>query len=106
MNSSNFLPSSEPRARSARIMSPVETCGMPITWASRIACVPFPAPGGPNRMMSMLAAPPTNPGALGPGEALVVPRDQVRFDLLNEIERDAHDDHDRGAAEVERHLEL
>ena len=39
----------------------------------------------------------------GPGEALVVARDEVRLDLLHGVERDADDDHERGAAEAERH---
>ena len=33
-----------------RRMSPVEMCGMPYLSTMRPACVPLPAPGGPNRI--------------------------------------------------------
>src|ERR1700755_2615150 len=36
-------------------------------------------------------------------EALVVARDEVRFDLLDGVERDADDDEQTGTTEVERH---
>ena len=38
----------------------------------------------------------------GTGEAFVVARDEVRLDLAHRVERDADDDHDRGAAALER----
>jgi len=49
-------PTSVPAATAARSMSPVLSCG--VWYFSTIfgACVPFPAPGGPKRMMICLGA--------------------------------------------------
>ena len=53
------LPSSVPSFTACRRMSPVETWGMPKRDASRFACVPFPAPGGPSRTRFMDSPPRT-----------------------------------------------
>ena len=45
-------------------------------------------------------------GATRTGEALVVPGDEVRLDLLHGVEGHADDDEQRGAAEVEGDVEL
>jgi hypothetical protein len=37
-----------PLCRASRNMSPVEICGTPKASCSKRACVPLPAPGGPN----------------------------------------------------------
>src|SRR5688572_10585805 len=50
--------------------------------------------------------PPADPWALRSGEALVVPRDEVRFDLLHGVERDTDDDQEVRAAELERHVQV
>src|SRR5262245_39316704 len=42
-------PKADREATASRSMSPVDSCGMANTSAIRVACVPFPAPGGPNR---------------------------------------------------------
>src|SRR5436190_13372471 len=108
----------------ARSMSPVAMCGILKTPERRTACVPLPAPGGPNSRRFSLnfagrcsgssaadgarpASPaPTDARAAWSGEPLIVAGDEVGFDLLNGIERDTNDDHESGAAEVERHLHL
>src|SRR5437764_10324759 len=50
MYSLAFLPSSVPSLTLARNMSPVEMNGSRKSIRRRSACVPFPAPGGPNRI--------------------------------------------------------
>ena len=42
-----------PEFFSARIMSPLEMCGIRNVSTRRAACVPLPAPGGPTRIMRM-----------------------------------------------------
>src|SRR5690606_22115744 len=49
--------------------------------------------------------PPTDARPTGAREALVVPRDEVPFDLLHRVERHAHHDEQRGAAEEEGRVE-
>ena len=61
-----FLPISVPRALWSRNMSPVEMCGMASAAASSLACVPFPAPGGPSRMR-ITVFPSRSAGARGAG---------------------------------------
>jgi hypothetical protein len=34
-------------------MSPVEICGILYFWQMKVACVPLPAPGAPNKMSLM-----------------------------------------------------
>src|SRR5580658_3726106 len=107
-----------PSAFAARSMSPVDTWGIPHLPQMTLAWVPFPAPGGPTNT-SLIAIPlrvkrtrsyvppSANPGHLSSptGEALVVPRDEVRFDLAHRIERHADDDHHRGPAPSEWDVE-
>jgi hypothetical protein len=45
-----FLPIGEPLATASRRMSPVEICGIWNFSTRRLACVPFPEPGGPIRI--------------------------------------------------------
>src|SRR5438105_4050354 len=49
-------PNGVPALTAARSMSPVEICGMPYFWQMKLACVPLPAPGAPNRI-SLIACP-------------------------------------------------
>src|SRR3954471_24262983 len=42
-------PAAVPSATASRSMSPVDNCGIAKRSTIRVACVPFPAPGGPNR---------------------------------------------------------
>ena len=51
MTSFAFRPTGEPDATAERSISPVESCGMPYRSTMRADCVPFPAPGGPSRMI-------------------------------------------------------
>ena len=77
--------------------------GIPRARANRSACVPFPAPGGPSMIRfsaTRLAPPSANPRLLH--EAVVVPHDQLRLDLLHRVHRHADDDQQRRAAEEER----
>src|SRR3954464_9065071 len=122
MNSLARLPSGVYDWMAARSMSPGAVCGILNTADNRTAWVPFPAPGGPNnnrfslnaRLSHALAADrartpsPTTADARSAwsGEPLIVTRDEVRFDLLDGIERDTNDDHESGSAEVERDLHL
>src|SRR5689334_6262277 len=87
------LPSSVCSAMFARKMSPVDTAGIPKRAASRLACVPFPAPGGPNRtsLMELLSS----------QEPFVVPLLELRLDLFHGLQSDPDDDEDRRAAEGE-----
>jgi hypothetical protein len=91
-------PSSEPEAIAARSMSPVESWTMLRASTRRLAWVPFPAAGGPNRIRFIQALP---TGALVGAvryvsqaglaaaaaqlrlldQALVLVRQQVRLDL-------------------------
>ena len=50
-------------------MSPVEICGIPYFSQMNLACVPFPAPGGPSKIkrMSPPVIEPTEPDATRPG---------------------------------------
>src|SRR5262245_18927849 len=89
-------------------MSPVDTLGTPRRLASSAAWLPLPAPGGPisNTRLTRAAcgaglASATDPPAARPGEALVVAHDELGLDLRDRVHRNAHDDEQRGAAEVE-----
>src|ERR1700694_3960120 len=50
-------PSGEPAFTAARSMSPVEICGMPNFSLMKVAWVPLPAPGAPNRIKRMVISP-------------------------------------------------
>ncbi len=99
-------PSGVPAAFASRSMSPVEICGMPHFSQRTLACVPLPAAGGPRRIkralvfLSVTAT--SNTGTSRSGQAFVVAGDEVGLNLADGVERDADDDHDRGAAEAER----
>src|SRR3972149_1033792 len=100
-----FLPSSVAFSAASRRMTPVEMCGTSSSAASFWACVPFPAPGGPNRMSLTMAvslsAP--SPDAAALHEAVVMPHDELAFDLLDGVHGDPNHDQERSPAEVERH---
>ena len=51
MIASAWHPSSVLASTASRRISPVEICGTPRLFASRLACVPLPAPGGPSMTM-------------------------------------------------------
>src|SRR5438552_16235228 len=102
-------PSAVPAAMASRSMSPVEIFGMRRCAARRAACVPLPAPGGPRKMTRAPRAgsgrglaSATNPSPLArPAEALVVAHDELRLHLGHGVHGHAHDDEQRGPAEVE-----
>src|SRR4051812_6429292 len=98
MNSLALTPSGVFFATASRRRSPVETG---TAWASvltRSACVPLPPPGGPKKASrTSLTLPAADTAGLH--EALVVAHEEVRFDLLHHVERDADDDQDARAAE-------
>mmetsp|Transcript_5933 Transcript_5933/g.25231 ORF Transcript_5933/g.25231 Transcript_5933/m.25231 type:complete len:204 (+) Transcript_5933:183-794(+) len=52
------LPTGVPAATAARSMSPVDSCGVPSLASILGACVPLPAPGGPNKIMILRASEP------------------------------------------------
>ena len=95
------LPSSEPEARAARSMSPVESWTMPRSATSRLAWVPLPAAGGPNRIRFTSV-----PFTARSFDLLIRPSywcaEQVRLDLRHRVHGHRDDDQDRGAAEIER----
>src|SRR4029077_1338788 len=118
-------PPSVPALTASRSISPVEIFGIPLACASRSACVPFPAPGGPSitrfndivessadlqvrcradlqvGTTTCLRSSPTNPRLLH--EPVVVPHDQLALDLLHRVHRDADDNQERRATEVKQH---
>src|SRR5262245_18020087 len=90
-------------------MSPVDSCTMPRFWTSRCACVPLPAPGGPNRMMSMPLPVPVARRLAAAGalqlrlldEVAILMGDQVALDLADRVHRHVDDDEQAGAAKTE-----
>src|SRR4051812_8034195 len=109
-----------PRSVSAlaivRRMSPVEIWGQPNCFISLSAWVPLPAPGAPSRTMifphefdmerSSLAlrardAAATQSAPTRSEEPVVVAHDELRFDLLHRVHRDADDDQEARTAEAE-----
>src|SRR3712207_1254619 len=92
---------SRPSAVSSRLCvrsrSPVAMNGRSKSDCSRWAWVPLPAPGGPSRMRlsSLIGC------RRSLEEAFVVAHHELRLQLLHGVERDADDDEDRRAAEVE-----
>src|SRR6202043_2652135 len=87
---------SRPRApsggTSSRSMSPAATCGMLRRTATRDAWVPLPLPGGPNINAIIRRS---------LDEPLVLAHQELGLDLFHGVQRDAHDDEDGRAAEVE-----
>src|SRR5580704_15224655 len=108
-------PNSVPRVTASRNMSPVERCGKPSSFEIRLAWVPFPAPGGPKKIsasfavtfsgdrFTLLAATATH-SALA-HETVVIPHDQLRFELLHRIHRHTDHDQQRRAAEIKLHVQ-
>src|SRR5262245_57429127 len=98
-------PSGVPSCTACRRMSPVEILGTPRVRANRSACVPFPAPGGPNiTSLTDTALAASTPNTRLLHEAVVVPHDELRLDLLHRVHRHTDDDEQRRAAEIERHV--
>src|ERR1044071_5930148 len=100
-------PIAVPSWTASRRISPVEIFGIDRLRAICSACVPLPAPGGPNRMRCSanpnLRPPPADARLFH--EAVVMPHDQLRLDLLHLVHRHADDDQQRGAAEEERDVQ-
>src|SRR5438477_4466839 len=97
------LPNSVPSAIASRSMSPVEMCGILCVAASRLACVPFPLPGGPMKITFTMSSPSSAAAANATAfhEAVVVAHDELRLDLLDRVHRHANHDQQRRSAEVE-----
>src|SRR6202030_2501994 len=83
--------------------------------ATRFACVPLPAPGGPRKITARFsdicrtAAPTaltaTTPDSALPHEAVVIPHHELRFKLLHGIHRHANHNQQRRAAEIKLYVE-
>src|SRR6266705_2527802 len=105
-------PRGEPYRIAARNNSPVEMCGRPVRREISAACVPLPTPGAP-RSTSLAPAPlaaliPSPAAAAHPRplqEAVVMPHDELRLDLLHRVHRDADHDQERRPAEIELQAE-
>src|SRR5688572_14651576 len=112
-------PSGVPFRIAARSSSPVARVGTPSAAASSGACVPFPAPGLPKRRMIIGTGRSGARGSEPSGrrlpaadlestlfhETVVLPQQQVLLHLGQRVERHAHDDQQRGAAELERYVD-
>src|SRR2546422_3084914 len=101
-------PSGDPSLMAARSRSPVEMCGSPTRLVISAACVPLPTPGAPMSTSRTPAPPatliPSSAAAADPRplqEAVVVPHDELRLDLLHRVHGDADHDQKRRTAEVE-----
>src|SRR3972149_6519306 len=80
-----------------RNRSPLDKCRTPIASDARFACVPFPAPGGPNKTTKRVIAPPSSTH----GHGRVVPAQfQLGLDRPIDIPHDA--DHDQQAGRRRR----
>src|SRR5262249_7633516 len=88
----------------ARNKSPLATCGTRANELSIRACVPFPAPGGPSSITRKLC---TSSRLYSPAshETFVIAGKQMGFNLPDGVDRDAHDDQQGGASEVDGHIE-
>ena len=60
MNPFADIPKSVPATTAARRISPVDTAGFPVSSTILPACVPFPAPGGPNNTIDPSIEPSIN----------------------------------------------
>src|SRR5689334_4888483 len=104
-------PTGVPAATASRSMSPVDSWIIPRLACSRAACVPLPAPGGPRRMMFIMAALSPAPLSSAPSrrrlelglldEVAVLVRDQVALNLADGVHRHVDDDQQARAAEPE-----
>src|SRR3972149_672849 len=91
-------PNSVPAAAWSRNISPVETWGTPSSWATRLAWVPLPAPGGPpNKSLILIAG--RRPSSEDP---FVVSHRELGFDLLHRLQCDPDHDQDRDPGEGDR----
>ena len=87
---SAFIPVGVPFLMAARRMFPVEIVGIPSSAARIAACVPFPAPGAPNKISFM-----SSPFLLE--EALVLTHQHLGLQSLNGLQRNTDNDDDRGS---------
>src|SRR3954462_10291454 len=87
----------EPLLRASRSMSPVDSWIMPRVACSRAACVPLPAPGGPKRMMLIIAGAPLPARRSVPtcrlelrllDQVTILVGDQVALDLADGVHGD------------------
>src|SRR6478735_4419996 len=76
-------------------MSPVEIAGIPKCWATNLAWVPLPAPGGPISTSLTAGTAPSSQ------ESFVVALLELALDLLHGVQRDADHDQQGGATERE-----
>src|SRR5690349_24537757 len=100
MKRSASRPRGVPAATAARSRAPDARIGTPSRAAIAGACVPFPAPGGPSRTMTLTIGDGAGPPASA-DESLVVPHHQLRFDLLHRLDDDRDDDQQARATEAE-----
>src|ERR1044072_7002800 len=105
-----WSPTGVPALTAARSMSPVESWTMPRSASRRLAWVPFPAPGGPNRMifnaLSRSCGAPSAHAALQLrllDQVAILVRQQVRLDLRNRVHGYVDDDQKASAAHQELH---
>src|SRR6476469_3491359 len=84
-----------PGGRLAREMSPGHSAGSPKCWATNVALVPLPAPGGPISTSLTAGTAPSSQ------ESFVVALLELALDLLHGVQRDADHDEDRRSAERE-----
>src|SRR5690349_2960950 len=113
-------PSGVPLRFAARSSSPVASVGTPSAAASSGGCVPLPAPRFPKRTMIIgwgkswraACSEPSGrrltPADLEPPllhEAVVLPEQHVLLHLRQRVQRHAHHDQQRGAAERERNVD-
>src|SRR5271163_1550122 len=97
------FPKSSPAAILSRSISPVEMWASPRDCRSNLACVPFPEPGGPNKIRQGRfvikggrRAPPSDAAAPAPDSAgprskpFVMPHDQLRLNLVHRVHGHPH----------------
>src|SRR3977135_1746303 len=98
----DFFPSSVPAAIAARSMSPVDNWGSRQSACRIFACVPLPAPGGPNRIRFIARL--FRPGAFESrllDKPLILLGDEMTLNLRDRIHGHADHDQERSAAEGE-----
>src|ERR1044072_592013 len=94
-------PSGVPAATAARSSAPEARIGTSSRVAIAGACVPFPAPRGPSRTMTLTIGDGAGPPASA-DESLVVPHHELRFDLLHGLDHDRDDDQQTCRSEERR----
>src|SRR6185436_10855463 len=113
-----WRPISVPAVICSRNISPVEMCGTCMRFPSSRACVPFPAPGGPNKITAptcfsmawamgcdLVRAPPATNLSRLRRETLVMTHDKLRLHLVYRVHCHADHNQQRSAAEVKVHIQ-